>query len=122
MKAKTIGIIAHPGKSNSEETASFHYPLSSFVEFIHDNGMVVETMEEWVSDKKKYRDRWQELRIGLGKKIPLFLMVEASKKMINRGRSLLAIVPQLDKVVGKNKNYDNKWLLKLWLAMDSAHD
>ena len=79
MKRFETGIVAHPGKDQSAETVSYHYPISAYVEFLHDNGMVVESMEEWVSDKSSTggralaEDRARE-------EFPLFLMIVASKK------------------------------------------
>ncbi len=47
-----IAIKVSPSKEKSVETVSYHYPLSAYVEMLHDNGFMVETMEEWISDKK----------------------------------------------------------------------
>jgi len=52
MKPIEIPISTNPGKGErSEETWSFHYPISAYSEMIFDNGMVIEKIEEWVSDK-----------------------------------------------------------------------
>ena len=76
LQPKTIGIVAHPGKKVSDETVSFHYPLSSYIEFLHDNGMVLETMEEWVSDKKSEGGRAKAEDIARSE-FPLFMLLVA---------------------------------------------
>ncbi|MCL4384336.1 class I SAM-dependent methyltransferase [Patescibacteria group bacterium] len=78
LKPKVIGITAHPGKANSEETVSYHYPISSLVEFVHDNRMVVVSMEEWVSDKKSTGIK-AAMEDTAREEIPLFMMIECQK-------------------------------------------
>jgi ubiquinone/menaquinone biosynthesis C-methylase UbiE len=74
-----IPIHAHPSKKEaSASTLSFHHPLSSFVNWLFETGFVVETIEEWCSDKQstgknaKMEDRSRA-------EIPLFLAIHARK-------------------------------------------
>ena len=75
----TIPIQAHPGKGEkSEETVSFHHPISHYVQWLKAAGFVVENMEEWCSDKvseggaAKMENRSRE-------EFPLFLCIVAKK-------------------------------------------
>ena len=55
MSPIEIPILTNPGKGErSEETWSFHYPISAYSEMLFDNGFVIQKIEEWVSDKKSY--------------------------------------------------------------------
>lgn len=47
-----IPIQTHPGKQESEETWTFHHPLSTYAKWMAESGLAIETIEEWVSDKK----------------------------------------------------------------------
>ena len=47
-----IPIQTHPGKQQaSQETWSFHHPLSDYTRFLKEAGFAIELIEEWVSDK-----------------------------------------------------------------------
>ena len=78
MTPQEIPIIANPGKRESENTWSYHYPLSAYSEMLFDNGFCIEKIEEWVSDKKstgsnaKVEDRAR-------KEFPLFMAIIARK-------------------------------------------
>lgn len=74
-----IPIQAHPSKGEqSSQTWSFHYPLSSYTKWLHEAGFVIETIEEWCSDKAsiganaKMENRSRE-------EFPLFLTLCAIK-------------------------------------------
>lgn len=79
MTPQEIPIVAHPGKEKSENTWSYHYPLSAYSEMLSDNGFVIEKIEEWVSDKKstgsnaKVEDRAR-------REFPLFMAIVAVKR------------------------------------------
>ena len=79
MTPQEVPIIANPGKRESEETWSYHYPLSAYSEMLFDNGFVIEKIEEWISDKKstgsnaKVEDRAR-------KEFHLFMTIVAIKK------------------------------------------
>ena len=78
MTPQEIPIVANPGKIKSEETFSYHYPLSAYSEMLFDNGFVIEKIEEWISDKistgsnAKVEDRAR-------KEFPLFMAIIAIK-------------------------------------------
>jgi len=46
-----IPIQTHPGKKDEIQTLSFHHPLSSYTKWMKEAGLVIEEMEEWISDK-----------------------------------------------------------------------
>ena len=48
-----IPIQTHPGKQeSSQETWSFHHPLSDYTRWLKESGFSLDLIEEWVSDKK----------------------------------------------------------------------
>lgn len=47
-----IPILTHPGQKNSEKTWSFHFPLSTWFTFFRQASLILESLEEWISDKK----------------------------------------------------------------------
>lgn len=74
-----IPIHAHPSRGEqSPMTHSFHYPLTSYFQWLKQAGFVVETMEEWCSNKlstgknAKMENRSRE-------EFPLFLALVAKK-------------------------------------------
>ena len=42
----------HPGQKQSTLTWSFHFPLSSYSQFLQESGLLIEKIEEWTSPKK----------------------------------------------------------------------
>lgn len=78
MSEQKIPITTHPGKQASPNTWSFHHPLSHYFAFLNDAGFVVETVEEWCSDKESQgKARAWENRAR--KEFPLFLAIKAKK-------------------------------------------
>ena len=75
---KEIPIVAHPGKKESEETWSFHYPLSAYSEMLFDNGFCIEKIEEWISDKKSTGSK-AKMEDRARKEFPLFMAIIARK-------------------------------------------
>lgn len=53
MSHQAIPIITHPGKLKvqEEKTWSFHMPLCDYTKIAHEQGFVIETIEEWCSPK-----------------------------------------------------------------------
>lgn len=47
-----VPITAHPGQQSNVVTWSFHQPLSAYVSMIVSQGLVIDALEEWVSDKQ----------------------------------------------------------------------
>lgn len=78
MSPLEIPILTNPGKTNSENTWSFHYPLSAYSEMLFDNGFVIEKIEEWVSDKKSTGSK-AEMEDKSRNEFPLFMTILARK-------------------------------------------
>jgi ubiquinone/menaquinone biosynthesis C-methylase UbiE len=79
MIPKEIPISTNPGKGNkSEETWSFHYPISAYSEMLFDNGFVIQIIEEWVSDKKSFGGAAQ-MENKSRAEFPLFMAILAKK-------------------------------------------
>jgi ubiquinone/menaquinone biosynthesis C-methylase UbiE len=80
MSPQKIPIQMHPGKqkTTTEEhnTWSFHYPLSSYSEWLFANGFLIEKIEEWCSDKESTgkASSWEN---RARKEFPLFLAIVA---------------------------------------------
>ena len=78
MTPLEIGIKAHPGKREGENTWSYHYPLSAYSEMLFDNGFVIEKIEEWISDKKSTGSK-AKTEDRARKEFPLFMAIVARK-------------------------------------------
>jgi len=77
MQPLEIPIESSPfDKKNNQISLSFHYPLSFFAEILTDNGMVIETIEEWVSDKKSTGIK-ATMEDKVRAEIPLFMAIVA---------------------------------------------
>jgi ubiquinone/menaquinone biosynthesis C-methylase UbiE len=75
----TIPILAHPSKgTQSAETLTFHRPISVYSKWLKDAGFLIETIDEWCSDKKseggaaKMENRARD-------EFPLFMTIVARK-------------------------------------------
>lgn len=77
MSSLKIPIQTHPGKGQkSENTISFHAPLSKWTEWLTNAGFAITGLHEWCSDKKSTGGAAkQENRAR--KEFPLFLCLEA---------------------------------------------
>lgn len=80
MSPLSVPITAHPSKGQqSEQTLSFHRPLSDYFKALSKAGFVVDTLEEWCSDKTstggaaKIENRARD-------EFPLFLCLRAIKQ------------------------------------------
>jgi SAM-dependent methyltransferase len=79
MSPLEIPIESSPfNKRNNQISFSFHYPISFFTEILADNGMVIEIIEEWVSDKKSIGIKAKIEDEARGE-IPLFMAILAQK-------------------------------------------
>ncbi|MEI8067358.1 MAG: class I SAM-dependent methyltransferase [Candidatus Shapirobacteria bacterium] len=79
MKPIEIPILTNPGKGEkSEETWSFHYPISAYSEMLFDNGFMIEKIEEWVSDKISTGGA-AEMENKARKEFPMFMAILAKK-------------------------------------------
>ena len=74
-----IPIQSHPSQAEkSEETLSFHHPLSQWTFWLKEAGFVIEWIEEWCSDKKS-TGKHAKMEDTSRQEIPLFLSVIAKK-------------------------------------------
>ncbi len=76
MTKHEIPIITHPGKEKSEQTVSFHHPISSYFQFLQNTNFMVEGLFEWCSDKvsEGKAARWEN---RARKEFPLFMALLA---------------------------------------------
>lgn len=74
-----IPIQMQPSKAEkSVNTWSFHFPLSSYVQWLNQSGFVIELIEEWTSDKTSVgRNAAMENRAR--QEFPLFMAIRATK-------------------------------------------
>lgn len=81
-----IPIHTHPSKGKESTTTwSFHHPLASFSQWLHEAGFSIDLIEEWHSNKKSTgRNAAMEDRSRL--EIPLFLAILAHKKDTTHGQ------------------------------------
>lgn len=78
MTPMEIPIQTHPGGSHSPTTFSFHRPLGSYVQGLHQAGFVIETLEEWISDKTSTGST-ARMENRCRKEFPLFLALSCRK-------------------------------------------
>ena len=80
MSALEIPIDSSPfDKKNNVITWSFHYPLSAYSEMLFDNGLVIEKIEEWISDKKS-EGAVAQMEDKARKEFPMFMTLVSSRK------------------------------------------
>jgi ubiquinone/menaquinone biosynthesis C-methylase UbiE len=73
-----IPIVAHPGQNRSAHTWSFHRPLSEYSAMLKTAGFMIETLEEWVSDKSS-EGKAAKMENRSRAEFPLFLALLARK-------------------------------------------
>jgi hypothetical protein len=74
-----IPIQSHPSKgAQSSHTSSFHHSLSRYVQWLKQTGFVIETMDEWCSDKKS-TGKHAKMEDTSRAEFPLFLAIVAKK-------------------------------------------
>ncbi len=78
MSEMEIPITTHPGKEKSPITWTFHHPLSNYFSWLKDAGFVVESMEEWISDKESV-GKAAKMENRSRNEFPLFLAIVAKK-------------------------------------------
>jgi SAM-dependent methyltransferase len=80
MTAMKIPIQMHPGKGKeSQQTWSFHHPLSAFSLWLKEAGFTIDLIEEWCSDKVS-EGRAAKMENRSREEIPLFMAILARKK------------------------------------------
>ncbi len=79
LSSYEMPIIAHPGSAPHLKTFSFHRPLSHYVNALAKHGFVVETMQEWISNKKSDSGPKARAENIARNEIPLFLALRARR-------------------------------------------
>lgn len=72
-------IVAHPGKSTSVYTWSFHKSLESYVKAARNAGLLVDALEEWPSHKTSTSGPRASAENRAREEIPMFLALRALK-------------------------------------------
>jgi ubiquinone/menaquinone biosynthesis C-methylase UbiE len=78
MSDLKIPINMHPGDKNSEITWSFHHSLQWYVKQLQLNGFLIESIEEWTSDKVS-EGKASKMENLARLEIPLFMTILAVK-------------------------------------------
>lgn len=78
MSPLKIPITMHPGQGSGPLTWSFHEPISAYTKMLADNGLVIEDLEEWTSDKES-AGRAARMENRSRSEFPLFLAILARK-------------------------------------------
>jgi hypothetical protein len=76
MSESTSFIDMNPGRKGSEKqvtTVSYHRPLQLYMKSLAKHGLVIEKLEEWISDKKSQSGPRQHAEDKARKEFPLFL-------------------------------------------------
>lgn len=76
MSPLKIPITMHPGDNPSEITWTFHQPLSYYMQSLKVNGFLVDSIEEWVSNKTSQGPA-AKMENRARSEIPLFLSISA---------------------------------------------
>jgi ubiquinone/menaquinone biosynthesis C-methylase UbiE len=74
-----IPITTHPGTESSPLTWSFHIPISAYFSYLKQSGFLVETLEEWTSDKQSVGAA-AKAENRARNEFPLFLAISAIKR------------------------------------------
>jgi ubiquinone/menaquinone biosynthesis C-methylase UbiE len=74
-----IPILAHPGSAPTVKTYSYHRPISAYVNALAKHGLLVDTLEEWISNKVSDSGPKAKAENVARKEIPLFLAIRARK-------------------------------------------
>lgn len=79
MSTLKVPIAANPGqKENSAFTTSYHYPLAQISKELEKNGLKIQVIEEWISDKDSVGKHAKAENIAR-KEFPLFMAILAVK-------------------------------------------
>lgn len=80
MSDMKIPIQMHPGKGEkSQQTWSFHHPLSSYTRWLYETGFTLDLIEEWCSNKVS-EGKAAKMENRSREEIPLFMALLARKK------------------------------------------
>lgn len=78
MSEMDIPIDMHPSQRGSTQTWSYHKPLSVYSAWLRESGLLIETIEEWVSPKTS-EGRAAKMENRARNEIPLFMGIKARK-------------------------------------------
>lgn len=78
MSPMKIPVKMHPSQAHSETTWTFHHPLSVYAAMLRENNFLINSIEEWVSDKESIGKMAKTEDRGRAE-IPLFLAIQARK-------------------------------------------
>lgn len=79
MSHLSIPINMNPGNPKSEMTISYHYTLSAYSRMLKEAGFLIESIEEWTSDKNS-TGKTGKMENRARAEIPLFMAIAAIKK------------------------------------------
>lgn len=74
-----VPITMHPGQTKSPITWSYHYPISAYAKFLKNAGCVIDTIEEWTSNKESV-GKASRMENRARDEFPMFLTFCAIKK------------------------------------------
>jgi SAM-dependent methyltransferase len=72
-------IVTHPGKDPDQYTWTYHRPLGAYVKALRKAGLLVDSMDEWVSHKISTSGPRASAENTARKEIPMFLGLRALK-------------------------------------------
>ncbi|HBY74140.1 MAG TPA: SAM-dependent methyltransferase [Candidatus Kerfeldbacteria bacterium] len=75
-----VSLEAHPGKKHSVKTVSFHRPLQDYVQALTDVGLLIDAIEEWVSDRSSQPGARARAENRARTEFPLFMAIRARKQ------------------------------------------
>ncbi|EPP35557.1 methyltransferase domain protein, partial [Chlamydia ibidis] len=73
-----VPIVAHPSKSDSATTVSFHFPLAYWAQSLFKHNFVINNIQEWTSPKISAGKRAKAENFSR-KEFPLFLLIACTK-------------------------------------------
>ena len=78
MSPLRIPVTMHPGGNSIDVTWSFHQPLSFYAQALKENGFLIESIEEWGSDKES-TGKAAKMENRSRQEIPLFMTLVCFK-------------------------------------------
>lgn len=78
MSQMSIPINTNPSDRNSAVTWSYHFPISDYSHMLKDSGLLIESIEEWTSDKES-EGRSAKMENRSRSEFPLFMAIVARK-------------------------------------------
>ncbi len=75
MSPMKVAMEMHPGQKHSEQTWSFHHSLADYTWYLSQAGLIIEKVEEWLTDKKSTNPKENESF----REIPIFMCLVCKK-------------------------------------------